>query len=355
MMNNKSANKPKGLNNYPDPLWRRLTVYAFDPSLGRQLNNYMTINVPYEELLEGPIGRKLAVIDYDVSNDRYYEAVDLDHPAVTLRNGLEPSKSDPQFHQQMVYAVASETIRRFEFALGRSIKWRRRGSDNDGGKRHGRLRIFPHAFQQANAFYDPDLGAVLFGYFRDTSGAYGPLPGQTVFTCLSHDIIAHEVTHAILDGIREYFSEATSFDTPAFHEGFADIVALFQHFSMEDALKETIQRTGGLIYKPDLAPDAMPSGNPRIVSELSERTPWCNLGSSSARLWGCGSRCVRRLGRRPSAAIFRRSASRTVEAQSWLPLFLMLISLATLNAPSILCGSQERMEPSTLPAISIPT
>ena len=95
MMNNKSANKPKGLNNYPDPLWRRLTVYAFDPSLGRQLNNYMTINVPYEELLEGPIGRKLAVIDYDVSNDRYYEAVDLDHPAVTLRNGLEPSESRP--------------------------------------------------------------------------------------------------------------------------------------------------------------------------------------------------------------------------------------------------------------------
>ena len=36
------------------------------------------------------------------------------------------------------------------------------------------------------------------------------LPGQRVFTCLSHDIIAHEVTHAVIDGIRTYFTEPTN-------------------------------------------------------------------------------------------------------------------------------------------------
>jgi hypothetical protein len=63
----------------------------------------------------------------------------------------------------MVYAVACETVRRFEFALGRPIRWRVRPGSRRASPYHGRLRIFPHAFQQANAFYDPRLCAVLFG------------------------------------------------------------------------------------------------------------------------------------------------------------------------------------------------
>jgi hypothetical protein len=141
----------------------------------------------------------------------------------------------------MVYAVASETLRRFEFALGREFAWR----PNSGPRRnrHGdKLRIFPHAFQQANAFYDPQRRALFFGYFAASDNDAGSnLPGQTIFTCLSHDIIAHETTHAIVDGVRPYFTEGTSADTPAFHEAFADIVALFQHFSMREAVVETIR------------------------------------------------------------------------------------------------------------------
>ena len=48
----------------------------------------------------------------------------------TIRNlliagGLAPSDTDPRFHQQMVYAVASETLQRFESALGRRVHWRK--------------------------------------------------------------------------------------------------------------------------------------------------------------------------------------------------------------------------------------
>src|SRR6266567_5861699 len=110
--------------NYKLPSKRPLTVYAFDPTAGRGFNNYMTIAVPYENLQPGPIGSCIAVIDYDASNQCYYEPVNLDHPSVIMSGGLEPSESDPRFHQQMVYAVACETIRRFEFALGRPMKWR---------------------------------------------------------------------------------------------------------------------------------------------------------------------------------------------------------------------------------------
>jgi len=66
-----------------------------------------------------------------------------------------------------------------------------------------------------------------------------------VFTCLSHDIIAHEVTHAIIDGIRTYFTEPTNPDVLAFHEAFADLAALFSHFSHQDAVLDTIQRLAG--------------------------------------------------------------------------------------------------------------
>jgi hypothetical protein len=66
-----------------------------------------------------------------------------------------------------------------------------------------------------------------------------------VFTCLSHDIIAHEVTHALLDGLHPYFDEPSNRDVLALHEAFADIVALFQHFSYPDVLRNQIARTRG--------------------------------------------------------------------------------------------------------------
>jgi hypothetical protein len=71
------------------------------------------------------------------------------------------------------------------------------------------------------------------------------LPGATVYTCLSHDIIAHEITHALLDGMHRRYVEATHIDSLAFHEAFADIVALFQHFTFPEVLKSQIAKTRG--------------------------------------------------------------------------------------------------------------
>ena len=95
-----TAKKPSR-NPYRAPFSRPLRVYAFDPTVGRNLNNYMTVPVPYETVTPGPVGAKLAVIDYDASNELFYEPVDLDHPSVLMSSGLEPSESDPRFHQQM--------------------------------------------------------------------------------------------------------------------------------------------------------------------------------------------------------------------------------------------------------------
>jgi len=226
----------------------------------------MTLIVPYEDLEPGPVGKYLEVIDYDVTNKRYYTPVDLDHPHVMTGNGLDPSESNPQFHQQMVYAVASQTIFRFETALGREIKWNRRDR---------KLRIFPHGMLTANAFFDPDLHALVFGYFRAVKTSAGRnLPGQMVYTCLSHDIVVHETAHALLDDQRYFFDESCSEDTLAFHEAFADIVALFQHFTMKEPLQEMIRLTGGEIFRSSVVPEIQPDDNGALIqAHLTKDNP----------------------------------------------------------------------------------
>ena len=295
----------------PNPKQRILRVYAFDPSRGARLENHLTIRVPYEKLKKGPVGSKVAVIDYDASNNCYYEAVDLDATGILGQNGLDPSEADPQFHQQMVYAVVMDTIRRFELALGRQIRWRPDHSPSNAPY-HGLLRVYPHAMQEANAFYDPQRHALLFGYFRATEQEAGPnLPGQLVFTCLSHDIIVHETTHAVLDGIREHFNDPTSLDAPAFHEGFADIVALLQHFSFKDSLLDTIQRTGGLIHRNQLAPDvnAAKSGA-MIQAEIGTDNPMVDLARQFGEAMGNRKALRSALGTPPDPSVLER----TVEA-----------------------------------------
>lgn len=245
----------------PEPVYRRLRGYAFDPSLSSRLDtaviNETVYRVPWEEagppgtddgLSPGPVGEYLEIVDYDPASGLFYEPLDLDDPHVLAQDGLPPSEGSPQFHQQMVYAVAMTTIQNFERALGRRALWAPRRPEIPGRNDEfvRRLRVYPHALREANAYYSPDKKALLFGYFPASTDQPGRfLPGGLVFTCLSHDIIAHETTHALLDGMHGRFIEANHPDALAFHEAFADLVALFQHFSNPDVLRHQIARTRG--------------------------------------------------------------------------------------------------------------
>lgn len=259
----------------PRPPFRRLQGYAVDPSLSLKLStaqvNELVYKVTWEELtprpnapnVSYPRGDYLEIVDYDPASERFYEPVNLDAPYLLAQDGFSPSVSNPQFHQQMVYAVMMTTIKNFERALGRKIQW----AENipalvagSGGPRPvldfgfvRRLRVYPHALRQANAYYDPNRKALLFGYFQSTpANPKLQLPGATVFTCLSHDIIAHETTHAILDGMHRRYIDATHPDTRAFHEAFADIVALFQHFTFPEVLRHQIAVTQGDLKRQNL-------------------------------------------------------------------------------------------------------
>ena len=144
----------------------------------------------------------------------------------------------------MVYAVCSLTYAAFRRALGRDIAWATT-APADGPLR---LVVRPFGFDGSNAGYSREAGDLSFGYFRAGDKAAGfTLKGGLISTALSHDIVAHETTHALLDGLRSSFLDPTNVDVPAFHEGFSDLVALFLHFSYADVVEQAIRESGGTI------------------------------------------------------------------------------------------------------------
>jgi len=276
----------------PFPQWRRLRGYAFDPGLSQQFEtaamNEITFRVPWEKLEAGPVGEYVEVVDYDPASKAFYEPVNLEEHVGT--DGLEPDEANPQFHQQFVYAVAMTTVRNFELALGRRVLWSHRDRARKAGEWDefvDRLRIYPHAFRGANAYYSPEKNALLFGYFPAVGSATGAqLPGGLVFTCLSHDIVAHETAHALLDATLPKYLLPSNRDALAFHEAFADIVALFQHFSFPEVLRDQIAKTRG-----DLASQS-------LLGQLAQQ-----FGQATGRYGG-----------------LREAIGRTDESGKWVPL-----------------------------------
>lgn len=205
---------------------RCFRVVAQDPGV-RRGNTIVTADfrLPYEEVEPGPMGHRLHVVDYDATTRTFYKpatlAPDGEAPRVTTGVIL----GDPAFHAQSVFGLAMRTLARFEFALGRRVEW---------GFRAHQLKLVPHAFEAANAFYSPESEALLFGYFRRGERLH--------FTCLSHDIVVHETTHALLHGLRERFMAPSSSDQAAFHEGFSDIVALLSVFSTREVVAGLVDR-----------------------------------------------------------------------------------------------------------------
>ena len=154
------------------------------------------------------------------------------------------------------------TLARFEYALGRRVGW------SFGGHQ---IQVCPHAFLEANAFYSKEDRSLLFGYFPKKNGVGTPAPPPLVvagdpddeedglpvlpkvrpkfremtFTCLSHDVVAHETTHALLDGLRPRFTDPSSPEQAGFHEGFADLVALLSIYSLTDVVWQILDDGGG--------------------------------------------------------------------------------------------------------------
>jgi hypothetical protein len=203
------------------PTQRVFTIVAQDPSVqvrGRILTAQVTL--PEENLGAGPRGHRAYVVDYDASTHTLMAAAPAGTEQPTRRWSNREILDDPCFHSRNVFAIAMRILTRFEQALGRRMPWAFDGHQ---------IKIAPHAFLGSNAYYSRQAEALLFGYFPSSSG-------QRIYTCLSHDVVAHEVTHALLDGLRQRYSEPSIPDQAAFHEGFADVVSALSVFSLPEVM-----------------------------------------------------------------------------------------------------------------------
>jgi hypothetical protein len=214
---------------------RKLTVLALDPSVrtdGRILRTQ--IEVPNEVLEAGPSGYRVSIVDYDSSTDSFRAAKrTFSHARDAYRSPRDPFEkssdaallANPDFHAFMSYGIVMKTLSRFEHALGRRLSW------SFGSHQ---IQVSPRAFADANAFYSDTAQGLLFGYFPSSDGE------RTIYACLSHEIVAHETTHALLDGLRERYTDPSSPQQAGFHEGFADIVALLSVFSAESIVAKVV-------------------------------------------------------------------------------------------------------------------
>lgn len=245
-----------------DPQHRKLWIYVLDPAGIGVKKPTQCVDIPYEPLGEkGICGAVFEVehaplpsyllkhLDWPDRLVREFEhkPLHLDEPRLAMAGGIEPCTGIPLFAGQMAYAVCQRVYESFSDALGRYPIWGPWAAQRIRNGEAPTLKIQPFALEEANAYYDADSGTLKFGVFETApNGSNNLLPGGVVMTTLSHDIIAHEVTHALLDGMRAHFLVNTHPDVPAFHEGFADLVALFQHFRYPSLVEQAIEDHGGL-------------------------------------------------------------------------------------------------------------
>ena len=222
------------------PHWYSFTVIAQDPSV-RKLKpddakkSILTaqVRVPADWLEPGPRSHRFHVVDYDETRGHFAKPYVLLSKPWKPRDRFEDAtdeqlltgESGEQFRAQNVFAIASRTLEMFESALGRRVNW----SFGDH-----QLYLVPSAGAMNNAYYSPGDQAIIFGYFKRGD--------QLVRTSLFHDVIAHETTHAILDALRPRLIEPGLADQRAFHEGFADIVALLSVFSISEVVQRALRQ-----------------------------------------------------------------------------------------------------------------
>ena len=247
------------------PRTRRLTIVAEDPAVryttGPKKGRIVTakIIVPAERLDPGPRGYRVHCIDYDSTNDTYYDTAISETEDLFEKASDDVLLNDPNFHCQNAYALVMFTLARFEYALGRRLGWSFKGHQ---------LKLAPHAFSDSNAFYSEEDRALLLGYFPSSDGS------RTIFTCLSHDVIVHETTHALVDGLRTRYTDPSSPDQAAFHEGFADVVALLSIFSLPEVAALLIDsfETGDdqMIAAKAITPDALREAFGGLAREVGQ-------------------------------------------------------------------------------------
>lgn len=177
--------------------------------------------------LNGPISRRVAVLDFDPDTGALLPGAKLEPANGRKIRVYDISGHDyhaPEFRAVMVFGTITRTIEMFEHRqiLGREVGWAFPGNH---------LLVVPRAGRLRNAFYERGSHSLQFFFFEHQAAE--------IYTCLSEDVVAHETGHAILDGIAPDLYDAITPQALAIHESVADLVALTRSMQ-NDTLRDDV-------------------------------------------------------------------------------------------------------------------
>ena len=232
---------------------------------------------------DGPTSSRVAVVDFNGDTQTLAEPVVWDEdgswfrkPAAygnllpvlprksekNYRQFIDEAIQNPYFHQMNAWAVVQRVLEFYEepWALGRPVPW---------GFEGNRLIVLPHVGYGENAFYDQHSKSLQFYYFGDKE--------NPSYTCLSHDIIAHETGHAVLDGIRPMYNQLSSVQTGAFHEFIGDLTAILLALFNEDIRQFVSEKTEGRLGEADILANLAPEFGEEVEGRPYLRTAFNQL------------------------------------------------------------------------------
>ena len=194
--------------------------------------------------LDGPIARRVALLDFDSKTGILRPGVRFATPAAEGESGSyvpspETAPGDALAREAAsvsVFGTVFKTLTMFEErdALGRRIEWAFDAPQ---------LLVVPRAGELANAFYERESHSLQFFSFAAPDG-------RVVHTSQSQDIVSHETAHAILDGIAPDLYNSISPQSLGIHEAVADLTALLSAFRSKELSRRILRDTGGRIDRP---------------------------------------------------------------------------------------------------------
>jgi hypothetical protein len=216
-----------------------------DPLTARRQNIPATENADLtleSFYLDGPVSERVAVVDFDHRTGGLAPGARFLPPPSgrTLGRYVLADLRDLQardLNQVSVFATVLKTMKMFEEsdALGRPLEWAFNGPQ---------LLIVPRAGVRTRAFYQRESHSLQFFFFPSRNPAN---LGQTIFSSLSQDIVAHETGHAILDGIAPDLYHALTPQSLGLHETVADLTALIMAFRSRRLCEPVLRQSHGEI------------------------------------------------------------------------------------------------------------
>ncbi len=221
----------------------RVPVMIQDPKLSGHPALKRIVERPYvneDVFLDGPACGRVVVRDLDPATGKPRPGV----PFVPSTGGRklghyqiadEKDIYAADFMAASVFGTVLRAVHMFEEedTLGRPLVW---------GFNGPQLGVVPRAGQDANAYYSRQSSSLRFCFFDNPQD-----PAHKVYTCLSRDIVSHEIGHAILDGIAPRLLYATTAQAFALHETVADLVAVVMSFRSGHLREAILKETNGSI------------------------------------------------------------------------------------------------------------